>query len=127
MPRDVRVSIAALRAAYPDLSRSTAQIAAAFGMSARTLQKIAKAQGWPPRPIRRISSNLSAERIRPLWNRGLCARDIGIILGASQSAVQAYAIRYGMRRPHGWRPTLTLAEWREEQIARAWAKERRAA
>lgn len=129
MPQ-VRFSMSALRAAYPDRNRSTAEIAAAFGMSKRTLHKIAREQGWPPRPFGQIRCKLTPEKIRPLWNAGLRARDIGLLLGASESAIKSYCLRHGFRREGGstWRPKITLAEWREIEMAVRWAAEiRRAA
>jgi hypothetical protein len=100
--------------------------AAAFGMSTRTLHKIVKDQGWGHRTPRHVRCVLSTDAIRPLWEAGLCARDIGLALGASTQAVQAYSNRHGMTRGRGWRPTMTLAQWREQQLAERMAEVARA-
>lgn len=122
MPRDVIVSISALRASYGDRTRSTAQIAAAFGMSTRTLHKIAKQHGWAPRPTRKISAKVSLDALRPLWLAGLSAKNIGQMIGTSTQAVQAYAWRHGLRRPRGWRPTCTIEQYREQNLAERMAE-----
>lgn len=117
MPKDVKVSLHFLRLAWADPSHTVPEIARHFGMSTRTLHRIVKLQGWTPRTSRPRSAVLTALQVKPLWDAGLRCCDIAVILGSSTRAVQAAAWRAGWRRFKGWRPALTLDDWRQDQLA----------
>jgi len=120
MPRDVVVSIAALRRAYlQDTDQSVVAVAARFGISRRTLCAIAAARGWP----RRNTRKLRADRVWPMWVAGVSCPDIGRVFGVTAVAVSSMARRAGWPpRGRSWRPRLTLAEWQQDQAARAMAR-----
>lgn len=117
MSKTVVVSMARLRRAWLDTSRTVPQIADDLGLKLRTVQHIAKREGWPPRIRRNRRAKLTIELIRPLWEAGLSCRDIGTAVGATKNAVSLFAYRYGLRRGNSWRPQITLTEWQEAQIA----------
>lgn len=60
--------------------------------------------------------------VRRLWEAGLCYADIGAIVGGTKRAVAQYCAARGWHRGYGWRPRLTLAEWREGQLAERMAE-----
>lgn len=119
MSKTVVVSMARLRRAWLDTSRTVPQIADDLGLKLRTVQHIAKREGWPPRIRRNRRAKLTIEMIRPLWEAGLSCRDIGSAVGATKNAVSLFAYRYGLRRGNSWRPTLTLEQWQEAQLVEA--------
>lgn len=115
--------LSALHAAYVRRDKSVEDLATQFGVSRRTVSNIAKREGWNLRESGRQIGALQFEKVKPLWEAGLRAEDIGKILGKSRSSVLSCAKRGGLGRPEGWKPRLTLREWCEEQIAARWAKE----
>lgn len=78
------------------------------GAHAERLGYPPRVKGWRPYPA-------DPETVRTLYAAGLSWGDIAT--GATRPAVRGLALRLGLQRPAGWRPTLTLAEWREQQFA----------
>lgn len=117
--KSVVLSIAKLRAVWLDGSLRVPEIAKRFGIGKRTLNRIVREQGWPPACRRNSRARLSADAIRPYWNAGLRADDIGVLLGATGNAVRIMAFRAGMTRGQGWRPRISLADFVDQRAAEA--------
>jgi hypothetical protein len=89
-PRFIRISPAALRAAYADPDRTIASIAAEFGMSMRGMRKRIKAIGEAPRSLatKRPSITLAQEPLfRQAWAEGVPAGDMAEHFGVSYRTI----------------------------------------
>lgn len=82
-----------------------------------------RVKGWRP-----YAANPAL--VRRLFDVGLCWGDIAKATGTTVPSIRRIAKRLGLNRARGWKPALTLDQWREDQIAarmRAAVEQRRAA
>lgn len=100
---------------------SVQEICAAFGCKphnvrdhARRLGFKMRVKGWRPYPA-------DPALVRQLFDAGLSWGEISKATGASKPTLRAFCYQRGMKRTSSWRPSMTLAEWREQQAAAAMA------
>ena len=103
----------------------------AFGLRYSTEPaRVARQLGLPPRGRawratctlrgyleRQRDCGVDDGEMRRLWEAGLSYADMGEALGLGRRAVYQRCRARGWVRGVGWRPQLTLTEWREQQIA----------
>lgn len=119
---DKRIPNARIREVWLDSSLTTAEAAAAVGLVRVNLWRRAKAMGLPPRPRGR-RAHLTEKELAPLWDAGVLASEIARHFDCSPVSVHGAARRLGLpRRPLGWRPRVTLADYRQTQLGLAMAQ-----
>ncbi len=109
MRRDIRLATAAKR----------------LGVTHQALTWKAKSLGLPSRKDNRTTAKkCSDEEFRRAWEAGVNTRDMAVMLGYSgTSAVyQRYRMMGLEPRPRGYR-TITMAQYREIEVARRWRTE----
>ena len=114
--RGKRMSEAEFRRLWLDRGVSRAEIAAKLGITPDSVRFRARARGLgaKPRPMKLIWTDELAE----MWRAGVCGRDIADRHGVAYSTMSRRAAAAGMPpRCTGYRPKLSLAEWREQQFA----------
>jgi hypothetical protein len=120
--RVIRASAGDIRRAWCDSEMTLPEATASVGMSSDALQDRAAALGLPARRTGRrevIRPHQEVEFSR-MWAAGIAAREIGEYFGCSYFAVVNTATRLGLpMRGAGFRPKLSLAIWREIEMARA--------
>lgn len=119
--RVIKASTADVRRAWCDQDMTLPQAAASVGMSVDTLRDRAAMLGLPSRCMGRqkvIRPHQEAE-FRVMWRLGISARLIGQHFGgASYFAVVSTAARLGLpARGAGYRPPMTLDEYRDHRLA----------
>lgn len=102
--RFVRLSTAALRAAYADPERTMDSIAAEFGLSVRALRTRLAALGESPRSNRTKRPTLRREQealFRQAWAEGVPISDMAAHFGVSDRTISNTVDRLGLshRRP----------------------------
>ena len=72
--------------------------------------------GYPPRVKGWRPWAADPALVRRLFDAGLSWGDIAKAAGATRPAVRGIAVRLGLKRTRGWKPGITLAQWREAQL-----------
>lgn len=120
--RLIRATNTDIRRVWLDSELTLVQAAAAVGMSKDALQGRAAALGLGHRRMGRreaIRPHQEAE-FRRMWAAGVGARIIGTAFGCSYCAVINTATRLGLpMRGAGYRPKMTLGQFRETELGRA--------
>lgn len=124
--RFIRISPAALRAAYADPDRTVASIAAEFGMSMRGLRGRLHAIGEAPRShcTKRPSITPAQESLfKQAWAEGVPANEMAAHFKVSYRTIRNTADRLGLpkRRP-GVKGKVRIAHLLQERMAVAMAR-----
>jgi len=128
MPTGKRIPAAAIRRVWLDEALTTVQAAEAVGLSRSNLWRRAKALGLPPRKNGRRFEILDREGFARMWQAGVHGPDIAGHFGVTYSAVRGMARRLDLpQRPLGSRPSITLEEFRQIELAERMAASARAA
>lgn len=131
--RVIRAKEADIRRAWLDAELTLPEACTLVGMGKDALQARAAALGLPARRTgrREVIRPHQEREFRLMWGAGISARCIGAAFGCSYFAVVNTAARLGLgMRGAGYRPKMTLNQFRERQLSIAMgataAKERAA-
>ena len=111
------VSESEFRRLWADKGLSLQEIGAQLGISQQAVSCRAKARGLPPRGknyqrLCAIPPSREAE-LRALWEAGVGSRDICSHFGVCHTSLGVAVRLFGLpRRGSGWRPRITLEDWR---------------
>lgn len=113
--------LADLRRLWMDDSRTNAQIAAEIGYSAPGLRSVARRLGLPPRRLG-PKSRIDRDLLVRLWTAGVGKREIAAHFGVDRSTLCYTAQLLGLpKRPSGFHPLMTLAQFNEAELGRLMA------
>lgn len=112
-----RVSLARLRAMWADDRLTVAQIAAECGMSEHGIRGRAQRLGFPARRLGPKPKYSEAD-FAAMWHAGVSMREVAALFGVDRSTLSDAARRMGLPpRGSAWQPLLTLAQYREAELA----------
>ena len=131
-PSGKRISEAEFRRMWADLSLSVTQIGERLGIGQTAVSSRAATRGLPARPKRGGRKVLDPEALSRLWLARVGISDIAAALGCDPKTVRNTRKRLGLpaRNPGRWKETVSLDDYRAEQLRRAMersAREERAA
>lgn len=117
--RTRKLSSAAIRAAWQDLSVTKEEAAARLGISGRYLQQLASAMGLPHRPgYVAPRSDIDPVELARMWRAGLATKDIAEAFGVFRNTVRRHAEMAGLQPRHrGFTGKISLTEYRQRQMA----------
>jgi len=100
-----------------EASIGVAEMCRILGCKEWNIRQHAARLGYPPRSKGWRPYAANPALIRHLCDAGLCWREIAKDTGATVPAIRHMAYRLGLKRYKGWKPRLTLAQLREDQLA----------
>mgnify|MGYP001193178052 CR=1 FL=1 len=114
-------TLSELRRLWADDGLTNAEIAAAIGYSERGVYSLSRKLGLPSR---RLGPKVTFDQslFESLWRAGVGAREIAALFGVNRYTLSNAAVRMGLpQRGGGWQPRMSLAQYREAQLARRMA------
>jgi len=96
---------------------SVAEMCRILGCKEWNIRQHAARLGYPPRSKGWRPYAADPNQVRRLYDAGLCWGDIAKATCANERAIRCMAYRLGLKRYKGWKPSLTHAQWRKDQLA----------
>ena len=117
----LRYSLSEFRALWTDRKLSSGEIGQRIGFCQTRACKLAKSMNLPAKR-RGGPSKVDDDVLRVLWDAELSSSEIGLHFHCDKVAVLRAADRLGLaKRNRGFRPAMTLAQYRDTLLAKAMA------